>query len=292
MCRHPLTIPVMPGEHALQVAQPRGMPELRVIACALPRHQQAYVTDGLRRRGACRFVESGDALMGELARGDACDAVIMGPREADGRSTAPLVERIAREWRGVAVVMFFPPRTVPDFSPRAFLLAGAHQLVYEGVNDTGLTIAQAVENARRECTADAVFRAIRALIPPALHPWAHAVVSGPHRVTSVTALASEQGVHRKTLVNHCARVGFLPPAELVAWCRLCVVGHHLERTGATVETIALNLEYPSHTALRNRIKRSTGMTAMEVRQAGGLGAVVAAFARRLAEHGSAIGREP
>ncbi|MGH7636079.1 MAG: helix-turn-helix domain-containing protein [Gemmatimonadaceae bacterium] len=272
--------------------QSRGAPELRVVACALARQQQAYVADGLRHRGTCRFVATGDDLMRELARADACEVVVLGPQEADGRSTVPLVERIARDWPGggIALVMFFPARTVPDFSPRSFLLAGAHQLVYEGVNDTALTIAQAVENARRECSADIVFGAIQPLIPAALHPWAHAVVSSPHRVASVTSLASDLGVHRKTLVNRCARLGFLSPAALIAWCRLCVVGHLLERTGATVETIALNLEYPSHTALRNRMKRYTGMKATEVRQAGGLAAVVAAFARRLDEHRGAPGR--
>ena len=275
----------MAGERALQAGQSRA-PELRVVGCALARQQQAFVVDGLKHRAACRFVADGEALLRELAAGDACDVVMMGPREADGRSTLPLVEGLARDWSGVAVVMFFPPRSAPDFSPRLFLLAGAHQLVHEGVNDTALSVAQAVDNARRECSADAVFRAIRALVPVALHPWAHAVVSSPHRVTSVTALAADQGVHRKTLVNRCARVGFLPPAELIAWCRLCVVGHLLERTGATVEAIALNLEYPSHTALRNRLKRNTGMTATEVRQSGGLGAVVQAFARKLEEQRS------
>ena len=274
----------MPGERPLQVAQePARAPEVRVVACALPRHQQAYVADGLRHRGTFRFLATGDDLLRELER-DACDVVIVGPRDAGGDSTALLVERIARDWPDVAVVMFFPPRSVPDFSPRSFLLAGAHQLVYEGVNDTALTIAQAVENARRECSAEVVFTAIQPLIPPPLQPGAHAVVSSPHRLTSVTTLAAEQGVHRKTLVNRCARVGFLSPAELISWCRLCVVGHLLERTGATVETIALNLEYPSHTALRNRMKRYTGMRATEVRQAGGLAAVVEAFARRLEAH--------
>jgi len=277
----------MPGERPLQAEHPRA-PELRVVGCALARHQQAFVADGLRHRAGCRFVSDGDELLRELSAGG-CDVVIMGPRDADGRSTASLVERIARDWSAVAVVMFFPQRSVPDFSPRSFLLAGAHQLVHEGVNDTALTIAQAVENARRECSADIVFGAIRLMIPPQLHPWAHAVVSSPHRVTSVAALASDQGVHRKTLVNRCAKVGFLPPAELVAWCRLCVVGHLLERTGATVEAIALKLEYPSHTSLRNRVKRSTGMKATEVRESGGLAAVVEAFARRLEEHRSSFG---
>ena len=283
----------MAGERLSQAAQPavhpRGLAELRVVACALARQQQAYVADGLRHRGSCHFLASGDELLRELARGEGCDVVIIGPRDADGRSTAPLVEQIARDWSGIAMVMFFPARTVPDFSPRSFLLAGAHQLVHEGVNDTALTIAQAVENARRECSAEIVFRAIQPLIPPVLQPWAHAVVSSPHRVTSVTTLAADQGVHRKTLVNRCARLGFLSPAELIAWCRLCVVGHQLELTGATVDAIAINLEYPSHTALRNRLKRYTGMKATEVRQSGGLAAVVAAFARRLVEHGEAAG---
>ena len=272
----------MAGELALRSAQAR--PELRVLAYALARQQHAYVADGLRHRGICRSVATEDEFLRALGGGEGCDVVIIGPRDVEGRSTASLVERIARDWSGIGVVMFFPPRTAPDFSPRSFLLAGAHQLVYEGVNDTALTIAQAVENARRECSADVVFGAIQPLIPPLLQPWAHAVVSSPHRVTSVTTLAADQGVHRKTLVNRCARLGFLSPAALIAWCRLCVVGHQLERTGATVEAIALNLEYPSHTALRNRMKRYTGMKATEVREAGGLAAVVQAFARRLEAH--------
>ena len=272
----------MAGERPLRSAQAR--PELRVLAYALARHQQAYVADGLRHRCSYQLVATVDDLLRALARGDGCDVVIVGPRDVDGRTTAPLVERIAREWSGIGVVMFFPPRTAPDFSPRSFLLAGAHQLVYEGVNDTALTVAQAVENARRECNADVVFGALQPLIPPALQPWAHAVASSPHRVTSVTTLAADLGVHRKTLVNRCTRLGFLSPAELIAWCRLCVVGHLLERTGCTIEAIALDLEYPSHTALRNRMKRYTGMKATEVRQAGGLGAVVEAFARRLEAH--------
>ena len=112
----------------------------------------------------------------------------------------------------------------------------------------------------------------------------HAVLSRPHEVTTVTRLAAALAVHRKTLVNHCARAGFLPPAALIGWCRLAVVGYLLERTGATVESIALSLEYPSHTALRNLVKRYTRLRATDIRQHGGLSIVVEAFARRVASH--------
>lgn len=126
-----------------------------------------------------------------------------------------------------------------------------------------------------------MLRALQPLIPPALHSWVHAVVTEPQRMTSVTALALHLGVHRKTLVNRCMRLGFLSPAELIAWCRLCVVAYQLKRSSETVELIALNLEYPSHTALRNRLKRYTGMKAMQLRQTDGLAAVVNALRHRL-----------
>src|SRR5687768_11927892 len=114
----------MAGEQALPAAQTR--PELRVLAYALARHQHAYVADGLRHRGIYRSVGTEDDLLGALALGEGCDVIVIGPRDANGCSTAPLVERIARDWSGVGVVMFFPPRPAPDFSPRSFLLAGAH----------------------------------------------------------------------------------------------------------------------------------------------------------------------
>ena len=61
-----------------------------------------------------------------------------------------------------------------------------------------------------------------------------------------------------------------------------IVGAFLERSGATVESIALNLGFASHTALRNLIKRYTKLTASEVRKQGGLEVLLDAMRERIA----------
>ena len=50
-------------------------------------------------------------------------------------------------------------------------------------------------------------------------------------------------------------------------------------TCRTIESIALQLEFPSDTSLRNMMKRYTGLKASEVRQRGGARCVVAAVRR-------------
>jgi transcriptional regulator GlxA family with amidase domain len=109
------------------------------------------------------------------------------------------------------------------------------------------------------------------------------VLARPDSLTSVESVAAALGVHRKTLVNRCAQSRCLQPAELIMWCRLALVGHFLERTGSTIEAIGLMLGFPSHTALRNVMKRYTDMRATEVRERGGLDTVVSALERRISE---------
>ena len=272
----------MRSERALHRVAPRPVQTL-VVGGGLTRHHRAYVLDGLKRMAECRFYDWFEELERVLGRLERCDAMILAPQDPGGRSALPIVERLAREWPTTAVVIFFPPRSEGAPSPRAFALAGAHQFVFEGVNNTAATIAQAVAGAQRECAADVVFRGLQPIIPAPLQSIVQEVVSNPDTITSVELLAPALGVHRKTLVNRCARAGFLAPAELIAWCRLSVVAYLLKHTGATVESIALTQGFASHTALRNLIKRYTGRTATEIRQGSGLVDVLAALNHRLAE---------
>jgi transcriptional regulator GlxA family with amidase domain len=105
----------------------------------------------------------------------------------------------------------------------------------------------------------------------------------PERATSVQAVAHVLGVHRKTLVNYCAQASLPPPGAVIAWCRLLLVGHFLETPGRTVEGIALRVEFASATALRNMLRRYTGLRPQQVRERGGLRCIVDAFRRSLAE---------
>ena len=60
-----------------------------------------------------------------------------------------------------------------------------------------------------------------------------------------------------------------------------LVAFYLTNSGCTIETIALDLNYPSDTTLRNTMKRYTGLRATEVRQIGGVEAVLDAMRNRL-----------
>ena len=248
-----------------------------VVVCGLNRHQRAYVMDGLRRRAECRWVDTIEELDALLASGAAVDALILPPDDPAGRSAVPTVERVAREWPDIAIVLFCPPRTDQASSLRALMLAGVHQPVFEGMHDTASAITQAVEMSRREVAGEAVYRALEPLLPDGVQTMAQMILGRVDAMTSVEQLAHQMGVHRKTLVNRCARAGFLQPAELIVWCRLAMVARMLDRTGLTVEAIGLTLNFPSHTALRNQIKRYTGRTATELRRAGALRVVLEAM---------------
>ena len=251
-----------------------------VVACGLSRAQRGHVADGLRRADVA-FAETFEQLERVLPTMPRCDALILAPRDHQERDAVDVVRCVARQWPGTAIVIFCPPRSDDAVSFRALALAGAHQFVFEGVHNTAAALAAAVEYAYRASSADIVLQKLEPLVPLELHSIVHVVLARPDTLTTVDQVAAALGVHRKTLVNRCARAGFIRPAELIMWCRLALVAYALERSGATVEAIAHSLGFASHTALRNLLKRHSGKKATEIRGGGGLSVLLEAFAGRL-----------
>jgi len=66
------------------------------------------------------------------------------------------------------------------------------------------------------------------------------------------------------------------PSILITWCRLIIAAHLLEMRGDSVERVALALDYPSATALRNTLRRYCGCRPADLRS-GGMESLVAAF---------------
>ena len=255
-----------------------------VVACGLDQLQRARVLDAFRARVDIRFVDSVSEITAVLrSTVEVIDVVVL--PAVDRQDSAGAVERAVREIvterPRVAIVAYCPPGARFSSDIRALTAAGVHQFVFAGIDDQGTTFRTILSNARRGCAADWVMTQLRPIVPPRLHRLLESILAHPDRVTSIPTLAAELGVHRKTLFNWCERAAFLPPAELLAWARLALVAYHLESTGCTVETIALELSYPSDTALRNTIKRYTGLRASDVRSSGGVGCVVAALLRRV-----------
>jgi AraC-like DNA-binding protein len=191
------------------------------------------------------------------------------------------VRDIARERPRTAIIAYLNAGADRSRDIRALAAAGVHQFLFAGIDDSRVTLRAIVNAARLQCAADWVMRQLARLVPAKLHPLIEMALAHPETITSVSALADAMGVRRRTLFNWCVRSSYLSPEELLVWARLALVGYYLETTGCTVEAIALELGFPSDTALRNTIKRYTGDRATELRTAGGLSAVLAALERRL-----------
>jgi AraC-like DNA-binding protein len=104
----------------------------------------------------------------------------------------------------------------------------------------------------------------------------------PDEVTTVAALAKVLGLARGTVFNRCRQAWGIRPEELLMWARLALAAHFLAYTGCTVEAIAYQLGFASDNALRNSMKRYSGLRATDVRAAGGVGCLGRALRKRVA----------
>jgi AraC-like DNA-binding protein len=152
-------------------------------------------------------------------------------------------------------------------------------LLFHGIDDSGTALRDVLAMARQASVGEVVASALTPLVPERVWPFVRHVTAHPAESQRVAGVARALGHHRKTLVNHCAQAGLPSPQELLAWCRLAVIGHLLGTSKCTIEAISQQLDFPSDTALRNLVKRYVGMKASEVRAGGGLPVVVAAFER-------------
>lgn len=244
--------------------------------------ERARITGALRGWARTQWAETPAHLSATVrhARGGPV-TVILSPRDGDGRDTAWVVPELLGSAPCVAVVAHC--RTGVDYAAdiRRMAEAGVQEFLFAGVDDSGVALRGVLASAQRACAAVAVLGALLPVLPAGLHPVAEYCVTHPTQARTVSAVAATLGVHRKTLLNHCVRVGAPPPAELINWCRLMMAAQLLSATGQTVEWVALELEFPSDTALRNSMKRYTGLRSTEVRRLGGVRVVVQAFERRL-----------
>ena len=253
-----------------------------VIACAIAVHQRARLSDATRGRANLRLVESFDQLRRALRSTiDDADVIVLPPRDATGSEAVQLIRELVTERPRVAIVAYCQAGSQHSTDIRALAAAGVHQFVFNGIDDSGVAFRAVLDSARRHCGAEWVMQQLAPVVPASLHPMIEAVLAAPDVVTNVPALASALRLHRKTLFNRCERAAFVAPAELVTWARLALVAYLLETTGCSVETIAMELSYPSDTSLRNAMKRYTGQRASEVRERGGVETVVRALHRRL-----------
>jgi AraC-like DNA-binding protein len=255
-----------------------------VLALITGRLERLRVATAVGSHAVVRFVGATDEVLTHLDESPALPtALIVEPRDCDGRSTADVVRQLANAHPELAIVAYCHAGYEHSRDILELAAAGAHELLFHGIDDSGVALRGVLTSASQACAAAQVMHAIASDIPAALLPLFEFCLAYPERATSVQAVAHVLGVHRKTLVNYCAQASLPPPGAILAWCRLLLVGHFLETPGRTVEGIALRVEFASATALRNMLRRYTGLRPQQVRERGGLRCIVDAFRRSLAE---------
>lgn len=268
------------------VTAPEETPVL--LALIAGRLERLRIATAVRGHAIPHFVGTARELLAYLVQSSSLPvALIVEPRDADGRSTAPIVQQLVAAHPALPIIGYCHAGYEHSRDILELGVAGAHELLFHGIDDSGVALRGVLASATQACAAAQVLSAINRDIPDVLVPMFEFCLAYPERATSVQAIAQVLGVHRKTLVNYCAQASLPPPSGVLAWCRLLLAGYFLETPGRTVEWIALRAEFASATALRNMLRRYTGLRPQQVRERGGLRCVVDAFRRSLARR-----REP
>ncbi|MGQ0648325.1 MAG: helix-turn-helix domain-containing protein [Gemmatimonadaceae bacterium] len=209
------------------------------------------------------------------------DVVVLDMRDTLGESTLPAVRRIREDFPSVPVVLYTAISPSISRDMLEFARAGVNDLVLRGVDDVKVTLRASLTSAADHCSARAIAAEVESLVPPNVAAMIRYCLENGRRALTVEDVAAALNVHRKTLVDRLNSAGLPTPSAIIAWCRLLVSARLLEDPGRSVEQVALLLDFPSGTSMRNMVKRYTGLRTGEVRENGGLRCVLHAFKREL-----------
>jgi AraC-like DNA-binding protein len=173
----------------------------------------------------------------------------------------------------------FDGRTHRQLLPLAAL--GIKTVVSRDEDDGPLAFRAALESLLTVTVVGEVMRQIQGVVPANLLPTVRGLVSGAHRPLGPREVAGKIAhIHPNTLREHLRAAGLPPVNKLIVWSRLFHAANLLSDPARSVENVALTLEYPSSSALRNQLQRYAGMTPQEVRAGGGVVAVTERFMDR------------
>ncbi|MCC6319276.1 MAG: helix-turn-helix domain-containing protein [Gemmatimonadaceae bacterium] len=243
---------------------------------------RARLQEATRSQAHLHLCERQSELLALVQNGLA-DVVVLDMRDAEGESTLSTVVRIREGFPSVPVVLYFALSPSISRDMLAFARAGVNDLVLRDVDDVKVTLRASLTSAADHCSARTIATELEPLVPPNVAPIIRYCLENGRRALTVEDVASALNVHRKTLVDRLSAAGLPAPSAIIAWCRLMISARLLEDPGRTIEQVALLLDFPSGTSMRNMVKRYTGLRTGEVRQNGGLRCVMHAFKREIAQ---------
>jgi AraC-like DNA-binding protein len=150
----------------------------------------------------------------------------------------------------------------------------------------------AMARASHRCLAEEVYAAVSGSLPRDAAALVRYCLEHASETPTVGDISRALGVHRRTLVNRMQQAMLPPPSELWAWARLLLAARYLEVPGRSVEWVASPVGSPSANALRNALKRYTGMVPSELREDHGFARATLAFRSALLSSSRHVGPLP
>jgi AraC-like DNA-binding protein len=156
--------------------------------------------------------------------------------------------------------------------------AGVTDVVTMDVDDGRPRLVELLGATERRGMATWVLTRLAAAgVPAGASAIVRTMLQYSHAPIPVCEIARALGVSRRTLLSRLDAAGLPNPSLLAAWCRVLSAGHLIASTGRAIEGIAAELDFPSGNALRNLIRRHTGLACAALRAGGGLERVLERF---------------
>jgi AraC-like DNA-binding protein len=195
------------------------------------------------------------------------------PNDARGESTESLVESVSKDYSSVGIVGIVPLSRIDGGALVRLVQAGAHAILLADDRLTSLDCRRVLTEAVVKSGVSAGQTGIVRAAPRQVRRLLEYGFRYAHEPVTVAMAALSLGVNRKTLFWWCAETGLPAPQQLLGWCRLLAAATLLEDAGRRVDHIALDLDFPSGTALRNLLYRYCGVSPSQLR-CGGAVAVI------------------
>ena len=259
---------------------------LTVVALVVGARYQARIRGALAGRAVVSFCERRAELV-PLAASRRASAVIAEPRDRAGDDVSSAIETLRSGLPSVPVIAYIADERSTSGDILAMARAGVHELVRSGFDDVGLALGAALASATASCATAEARDELERLVAPAAWPFVSYCLTRAHQSISIAAAAAALGLDRRTLVRRLERAGLPPPRRIAGWCRVLAAVRLLDQPIYTLEQVALRLDFPSGTALRNLLVRYTGLRPREIRENGGARCVMHLL--RLELEGAAAG---
>lgn len=235
----------------------RSATERARFASALPRHIVVH------------FANTGGEVIEKITNGRV-DAVIVGLHNERGESLAPAAQSIRRHFPFVTV-LFYLSLVGADVREALALAASItpNAVIIRDIDDLPLVITQTVADTRDAGATGHIIAMVKRAAPPQLGDTLAFIARHAARPLYVADVAQYVGACRRTLFNRFQRAGLPTLARCIHWLRILHAAARLDSPHVTVEEVADRLGFASSSTLRHLLKRLTGMTASEIREAGG-----------------------